>query len=312
MRALLIAALLCLVALAGCKWRAIDGDTLESTISDDAPTFRLHGIDAPEADQTCRTWGRTWECGKAATAALESRTLEMRCSGSGTDRYGRTIGVCYEGIEDVNAWMVEQGWALAYRKYSKDYIPQEEAAKAAKRGIHRGQYIPTWDWRSGDRLEEGEGTYAGTATGDDDVGELADDLLWNKHVNFDGHLLDHSVFGLAEGGAVSFGDFRGATPEGIGRVVWTGQAIARDGNDVLFAGTAEVDIDDLAAPDVDVDVVLTEVRTVEMSWTDVPLNAGLFEAADGSMRGGFYGSGQEEVGGVFEQTGLTGAFGGTR
>jgi len=32
-----------------------------------------------------------------------------------------------EGQIDINGLMVEQGWALAYRKYSKDYVGQEEA-----------------------------------------------------------------------------------------------------------------------------------------------------------------------------------------
>lgn len=38
--------------------------------------------------------------------------------------------------------MVEEGHALAYRQYSKDYVPQEEAARAAKSGIWSGSFTP--------------------------------------------------------------------------------------------------------------------------------------------------------------------------
>lgn len=49
--------------------RVIDADTVDV----DGVRYRLHGIDAPEARQTCRAWGRTWDCGAAATEALMSR-----------------------------------------------------------------------------------------------------------------------------------------------------------------------------------------------------------------------------------------------
>jgi endonuclease YncB( thermonuclease family) len=63
------------------------------------------------------------------------------------DRCGRIVAVCYLGSEDLNAWMVTQGWAVAYRHYSKDYVPQEEAAHAAKLGIWAGPFTMPWEWR---------------------------------------------------------------------------------------------------------------------------------------------------------------------
>ncbi len=38
--------------------RVIDADTVDV----DGVRYRLHGIDAPEARQTCRAWGLTWGC----------------------------------------------------------------------------------------------------------------------------------------------------------------------------------------------------------------------------------------------------------
>lgn len=34
------------------------------------------------------------------------------------DRYGRTVASCFKGAEDLNRWMVANGWAVAHRKYS--------------------------------------------------------------------------------------------------------------------------------------------------------------------------------------------------
>ena len=43
--------------------------------------------------------------------------------------------------------MVSNGQAVAYRKYSKDYIDDEEIAKNKKIGIWSGQFDMPWEWR---------------------------------------------------------------------------------------------------------------------------------------------------------------------
>ena len=91
-----------------------DGDTLRLG----AQRVRLHGIDAPESSQTCRAGGKTWRCGAAATRALREHIAGRTVECAERDRYGRIVAVCRVAGRDVNAWMVEQGWALAYRKYS--------------------------------------------------------------------------------------------------------------------------------------------------------------------------------------------------
>jgi endonuclease YncB( thermonuclease family) len=48
-----------------------------------------------------------------------------------TDRYGRIVAICRAGDEDLNAWLVAQGWALAYRQYLTVYVGQENAAHVA-------------------------------------------------------------------------------------------------------------------------------------------------------------------------------------
>ena len=136
--------------------RIIDGDTLEVRGS----RVRLYGIDAPESAQRCRAGGRVWACGRAATRALARRigSRPVACTERDRDPYGRVVAVCQVGGVDVNAWMVAAGWAFAYRKYSMQYVKEEMAAKAARRGVWRGDVVSPWDWRRVKRLVD-----AGTA-----------------------------------------------------------------------------------------------------------------------------------------------------
>ena len=79
-------------------------------------------------------------------------TWKVSCQSQGTDRYGRTIAACTVQGEDIEAWMVANGWALAYRKYSTDYVAQEQAARDAQVGLWRGEFVPPGEWRRGERL----------------------------------------------------------------------------------------------------------------------------------------------------------------
>lgn len=70
----------------------------------------------------------------------------MRYEHLGTERYRRVLGSCWEGPTDLNAWMIKQGWAVEYRRYSRDYVHQEEVAKEAKRGIWAATFDMPWEW----------------------------------------------------------------------------------------------------------------------------------------------------------------------
>jgi endonuclease YncB( thermonuclease family) len=110
----------------------IDGDTLEIR----GERIRLHGIDAPESGQ---------QAANALDSYIGRRSVE--CQGKERDRYGRLIAVCYAGEADLNATMVRNGWALAYTKYSKDYLLHEQAAAQELRGIWKTDFDPPWEWR---------------------------------------------------------------------------------------------------------------------------------------------------------------------
>lgn len=62
------------------------------------------------------------------------------------------VAACYLEGEDLGAWLVCEGWALAYRRYSTAYVADEERARAARRGMWEGEFVPPWEWRAGTRL----------------------------------------------------------------------------------------------------------------------------------------------------------------
>ncbi len=72
---------------------------------------------------------------------------EVSCEGKDTDRYGRLVARCTAGGENIGEWMVRQGWALAYRRYSRDYAGQEEAAPAEDAGIWGSAFMAPGKWR---------------------------------------------------------------------------------------------------------------------------------------------------------------------
>ena len=86
----------------------------------------------------------------ALSDKIGNRTVA--CEPRDKDQYGRIVAVCRAGGEDLNKWMVAQGWALAYRKYSTAYVEQESNASAAKLGIWQGEFVDPWEWRRGKRL----------------------------------------------------------------------------------------------------------------------------------------------------------------
>ena len=126
--------------------RIVDGDTLVIG----STKVRLQGIDAPETDQIClNANGDDWTCGIEVRNEHVTHVAgrEIRCSSNGIDAYQRTLGTCYLDDEDLNAWMVQEGWALAYVQYSKAYVHTEEDARTQLRGLWQGAFIAPWDWR---------------------------------------------------------------------------------------------------------------------------------------------------------------------
>ena len=118
---------------------------------------RLHGIDAPELTQTCRTAGRSWTCGRDARWAAINRIHPhwVSCDARGHGPEGTELAVCYLagfGQYELNVWLVAQGWALAAPGAPQAYAAAQAAAEANRKGLWRGEFVPPRAWRQGPRL----------------------------------------------------------------------------------------------------------------------------------------------------------------
>ena len=131
--------------------KVTDGDSFEIGRT----PVRLFGIDAPEGRQSCTRDGRAWDCGNEAARKLRGligdRTVS--CTQRDIDDYGRTVAVCRSGGGDLAAEMARAGLAVAYRRYSNDYVDEESEARAARRGLWAGEFTAPEAYRRNDRAE---------------------------------------------------------------------------------------------------------------------------------------------------------------
>ena len=137
--------------------KVVDGDTIHINNY----KFRLEGIDAPEMRQQCKkesfkisflisfAFYKDYSCGRVSKVKLANKinTSEIKCISSSKDRYKRYIATCFKGKTNLNQWMVRNGFAIAYRRYSKKYVPDEVFAKENKLGLWQGKFMEPEKWR---------------------------------------------------------------------------------------------------------------------------------------------------------------------
>ncbi|AKS46772.1 Endonuclease YncB, thermonuclease family [Octadecabacter temperatus] len=114
--------------------RVVDGDTLDVS----GQRVRLHGIDAPETEQTCEdAQGSVWPCGAFVREEVARRYQGVRatCHEIEQDRYGRSVAKCFVNGRDIGETLVSDGWARAYREYSMDYDLAEKSAQVLGLGL---------------------------------------------------------------------------------------------------------------------------------------------------------------------------------
>ena len=137
--------------------KIIDGDTVHINNY----KFRLEGIDAPEMKQQCKkesfkisstigfSFYKDYSCGKVSKAKLKAKIngSKIKCVSTSKDRYKRYIATCFKGEINLNQWMVRNGYAIAYRRYSKKYVSDEDFAKEKKLGLWQGKFMNPEKWR---------------------------------------------------------------------------------------------------------------------------------------------------------------------
>ena len=135
----------------------IDGDSLEINNN----KIRLFGIDAPEKKQICKkphlvisflinfSFQKQYKCGLMATDQLKKLigNKTVKCISENKDRYHRFLSICYLKNKDINSWLVKNGYAIAYRRYSKKYVLEEQHAEKNKLGIWQGTFQTPEEWR---------------------------------------------------------------------------------------------------------------------------------------------------------------------
>ena len=136
-----------------------DGDTLKISSN----KIRLSGIDAPEIKQTCKkifidfgffSLNKNYFCGELSKKELLKFTNNhiIFCKVEDKkDFFGRYLGTCFKDKININSWLVKNGYAVAYRKYSKNYIEIEKIAKKNKKGIWQGDFLMPWEWRKNNK-----------------------------------------------------------------------------------------------------------------------------------------------------------------
>ncbi len=137
--------------------KVVDGDTVHINNF----KLRLEGIDAPEMRQTCKkeklkissvigyTFYEDYYCGKVSKKNLDGKIngSKIKCVSSSKDRYKRYLATCFKDEVNLNQWMVRNGHAVAYRRYSKKYILDEDFAKENKLGLWQGKFLNPEKWR---------------------------------------------------------------------------------------------------------------------------------------------------------------------
>lgn len=129
-----------ITAEAGERIKVVDGDSLEIG----RRRIRLLGIDSPEYRQYCYDkHHRRYSCGIKARQHMEKLVAagSVECREKGTDRYKRSLCVCYSGEKDLNEEMVRSGWAVVYRDEGAAYADAQKEAKKHRRGIWQGKFM---------------------------------------------------------------------------------------------------------------------------------------------------------------------------
>lgn len=98
---------------------------------------RLYGIYIPPTDQSCYSFIRPVPCGSRASLALDFRISGafVHCLPRATNPDGSITASCTVDKEDLSAWMLQKGWAVALPDAPFEYQTLEKIAQSRGIGI---------------------------------------------------------------------------------------------------------------------------------------------------------------------------------
>ena len=126
--------------------KVIDGDTIHIGVN----KYRFSGIDTPEMKQVCKKEDKTILCGVLARDALIQKinNQPVECKMETIDRYKRIVAECFVNNESLSQYLVRNGYAFAYRRYSTKFVEDEEYAKTNQLGLWSMQFEYPRDYRN--------------------------------------------------------------------------------------------------------------------------------------------------------------------
>lgn len=100
-------------------------------------TIRLYGIYIPPTNRTCRRFERPVKCASRAALALDFKigAYFVNCKPKARNRDGSLIARCYVKGEDLSAYLLERGWAMALPHAPFEYFALERIAERRGFGI---------------------------------------------------------------------------------------------------------------------------------------------------------------------------------
>ena len=125
--------------------KIIDGDTIVIN----GNKIRFSGIDTPELKQECIKNNKKILCGVLAKNFLIKKIKNKIpiCISEGKDFYKRILAECFVDGQSLSSYLVKNGYAFAFRKYSKKFIMDEQFAKDNKLGLWSMKFEYPWDFR---------------------------------------------------------------------------------------------------------------------------------------------------------------------
>ena len=122
------------------KASIVDGDTI--IIRNEK--IRFAGIDTPEKNKVGHEFSKQKlrkKIGNNIVVCIREPKL---------DPWGRTVAECFIGYESISSFMVKNGYACDYVKYSKKkYAKEQEHAKSKKLGIWKMNFESSWEKKCG-------------------------------------------------------------------------------------------------------------------------------------------------------------------
>lgn len=134
---LLLAFLLPLPALANDEVSSYAFVQEDGSLKISGDIYRLYGVYIPPTAQICYEFTRPVQCNTRAALALDFKIGAefVRCRSQGRNADGSISGYCTARGEDLSAFMLQRGWAVALPDAPFEYAALEKIARSRGLGV---------------------------------------------------------------------------------------------------------------------------------------------------------------------------------